>query len=283
MANLINGNGYPAVYADQDADWYASIMGNVTSITGVGQQFEATILDAQTIGVADGVIITKEGRRIQLDANQVDTFDIPVGEQGTTNYYIIGYQLVTQEDSSQVAETFVQLMENATDTIEEETFRGGADEVYVSLYRVTQVGLSITSIDLLLPVIPNMQKVNQLESDLTDKASKSDLATRLNWIPVGQQSGTNTLDISGIPNTATEIYVWVQEGGITCNTIIPILALTGIPSSNPSLFGVSGGLAIGSAGFIVTINASETSISLHDCYRDGTDYKSTAMFAVFYR
>lgn len=200
MANLINGNGYPAVYADQDADWYASIMGNVTSITGVGQQFEATILDAQTIGVADGVIITKEGRRIQLDANQVDTFDIPVGEQGTTNYYIIGYQLVTQEDSSQVAETFVQLMENATDTIEEETFRGGADEVYVSLYRVTQVGLSITSIDLLLPVIPNMQNIRQLESDLAE-------------IPIIKTKDTGNVTVTASNTVAT-------PSGITANNVI---------------------------------------------------------------
>lgn len=205
MANLINGNGYPAVYADQDADWYASIMGNVTSITGVGQQFEATILDAQTIGVADGVIITKEGRRIQLDANQVDTFDIPVGEQGTTNYYIIGYQLVTQEDSSQVAETFVQLMENATDTIEEETFRGGADEVYVSLYRVTQVGLSITSIDLLLPVIPNMQNIRQLESDLTVKHTTVEIFN-------GTSSGSWS---TPIPSDAKyiEVYFSSTNGG----------------------------------------------------------------------
>lgn len=217
MAKLINGNGNPAVYPDQDADWYASIMGNVTSITGVGQQFEATILDAQTIGVADGVIITKEGRRIQLDANEVDIFDIPVGAQGTTNYYIIGYQLVTQEDSSQVAETFVQLMENATDTIEEDTFRGGADEVYVSLYRVTQVGLSITTIDLLLPVIPNMQKINQLESDLTksiddnviatltsgtDTTMTSDGVVVVEYQTNGSQYGGATITVNGVQVSA---------------------------------------------------------------------------------
>lgn len=172
MANLINGNGNAAVFADQDADWFASIMGNQTSITGVGQQFEASILDAQTIGVADGVIITKEGRRIQLDADQVDTFEIPVGEQGTTNYYIIGYHLYTTDDSSQVCDTFVQLMESSSATIQEDTFRGGADEVYVSLYRVTQDGLTITDFDLLLPTIKDLTEtaaeISQIKSDLTE-------------------------------------------------------------------------------------------------------------------
>ena len=123
MAVLINGNGNEAIYAQQDADWYAALMGGVTMITAVGEQFAYELLDANTIGVKDGVIITKEGRRIQVDTNVIDTFDIPTGAQGTTNYYIIGYHLVTDEESVQTAETFVQLMDNGTDTIPEGSFK----------------------------------------------------------------------------------------------------------------------------------------------------------------
>lgn len=165
MAILINGNGNPAIYPDQDADWFASIFGGQSAITGVGSQFAAEIQDANTIALADGVIITKEGRRIQLDANQSDIFEIPTGAQGTTNYYIIGYCLTTNDDSSQTAETFVQLMENATDTIDEDTFRGGADKVYVSVYRVTQTGFNLETPELLLPKV---ESITQLNSDLTD-------------------------------------------------------------------------------------------------------------------
>lgn len=165
MAILINGNGNPAIYPDQDADWFASIFGGQTAITGVGSQFAAEIQDANTIALADGVIITKEGRRIQLDANQSDIFEIPTGAQGTTNYYIIGYCLTTNDDSSQTAETFVQLMENATDTIDEDTFRGGADKVYVSVYRVTQTGFNLETPELLLPKVGS---ITQLNSDLTE-------------------------------------------------------------------------------------------------------------------
>ncbi len=160
MAKLINGNGNPAVYANEDSDWFAAIMGNQTSITAIGEQFRADQADANTIEVFDGVIITKEGRRIQLDANQVDLFEIPTGTQGQTNYYIIGYHLYTDTDSNQFCEVFVQLMESASDTIPEDTFRGGADEVFVSLYRVTQVGLNITDIDLLLPTIKNLLQIS---------------------------------------------------------------------------------------------------------------------------
>jgi len=165
MAKLINGNGNLAIYADEDADWFGSIFGDTTAITGIGNQFAYSLLDANTIGVQDGVIISKEGRRVQLNANEIDEFDIPTGAQGTTNYYIIGYRLYTDETSAQGCETFVELMDNGTDTIPEDTFRGGADEVYISLYRVKQVDLNITTVTLLLPTVSGIM---QLNNDLSD-------------------------------------------------------------------------------------------------------------------
>jgi hypothetical protein len=170
MATLINGNGNLAIYAQQDADWYAALMGGQTVITAVGNQFAYELLDANTIGVKDGVIITTEGRRIQLDANAIDSFDIPTGAQGTTNYYIIGYHLVTGDLSEQTCETFVQLMENGTDTIPEGSFRDGDDEVFISLYRVEQDDLTIGTITALLPQLSGsfQSQITELNNDLTD-------------------------------------------------------------------------------------------------------------------
>ena len=169
MATLINGNGNLAIYAQQDADWYAALMGGQTVITAVGNQFAYELLASNTIGVKDGVIITSEGRRIQLDANAIDSFDIPTGAQGTTNYYIIGYHLVTGNQSEQTCETFVQLMENGTDTIPEGSFRDGDDEVFVSLYRVEQNDLTIGTITLLLPQLSGsfQSQISELNNDLT--------------------------------------------------------------------------------------------------------------------
>lgn len=164
MAKLINGNGNKAIWAAQDADLIASICGNITSIAAVGSQFSFTQEDANTIGVSDGVIITKEGRRIQLDTGAIDLFTIPTGVLGATSYYIIGYKLVQAADTVQTCETFVQKMDNSTDVIPEDTFKGGATEVYVSVYRVTQDGMNIDSVDLLLPKLSN---IVQLISDLT--------------------------------------------------------------------------------------------------------------------
>ena len=165
MAILINGNGNKAIWAAQDADLIASLAGNVTGIAAVGNQFAATQEDASTIGLADGVIITKEGRRIQLDTGEVDLFTIPTGTAGVTSYYIIGYKLSQQSDTSQICETFVQKMSSSSETIDEDTFKGGATEVYVSCYRVTQNGLNIDTITALLPSLGDIQALKSALSD----------------------------------------------------------------------------------------------------------------------
>lgn len=165
MATLVNGNGNPAVYAQQDADLYVGVMGTTSCIMSVGSKFAATIETANLISVADGVILTKEGRRIQTDVGEVDEFNIPNGAAGVTRYYIIGYHLYTDGQGSQKCETFVQLMSSATDTIPEAEFRNGATEVYVSLYRVTQVGLTLNNPESLLPDALNLGDIN---ASLTD-------------------------------------------------------------------------------------------------------------------
>jgi hypothetical protein len=205
MAKLINGNGNRAIYASQDADLIASLAGNVTCIANVGNKYAATIEDANTIGLADGVIITKEGRRIQLDAGDVDLFAIPTGSSGVTNYYIIGYKLVQQADSSQVAETFVQKMNSSSATIAEGTLRGGDNEVYVSVYRVTQVGFNIDSVDVLLPeLLDNSAIKEDIEQIISDYVKKSGDAMNgpLNfasgtWNNIGNDCKFGDQDIAG--------------------------------------------------------------------------------------
>ena len=163
MAKLINGNGNPAVYAGEDADLIAALAGSTSAIAAVGNEFAATTSGANTIILADGVLVTKEGRRIQLDAGLTDSFDIPTGVVGETNYYIIGYHLYENEGGQQICETFVQLMEDGTSTIPEDTFRGGADDVYVSLYRVEQDGVNLGTITALLPKLSNLGGLGGLQ------------------------------------------------------------------------------------------------------------------------
>lgn len=211
MAKLINGNGNKAIWANQDADLIAALAGNVTGIAKVGNKFVATQEDANTIGLSDGVIVTKEGRRIQLDVGSVDLFDIPTGTAGVTSYYIIGYHLITNSDSSQTCETFVQKMDNATDVITENTFRGGATEVYVSCYRVVQDGLNIESINALLPELEN---ISTLMSALGIKVEK--------WS--GTVSGVTYVTVDKLAYDSTNKKLGLKVDG--ADTVIPFSSET---------------------------------------------------------
>lgn len=203
MATLINGNLNNPVYASQDADLLASICGNKTVITPVGSQFAHELEDANTIKVDDGVIITKEGRRIQLDNGDIDEFLIPTGTQGQTQYYICGYHLYTDEESAELCETFVEAVSSGTDVIDEDTFRDGSTEVYVSLLRVKQEGVNITTITRLLS---SGTDINQINVGLTQ--AKDDL------IEIGTIiSGTNSAGSPVVTRVAAQkMYITLPKG-----------------------------------------------------------------------
>ena len=160
--------------------------------------------------MADGVIVTKEGRRIQLDAGSTDMFVIPTGTTGVTNYYIIGYKLTTQSDDSQIAETFVQLMSSSSETITEDTFRAGATDVYVSLYRVQQNGVNLGTITGLLPELTN---ISELKSDLTKTSItilKNNNSHLRNDVVVEKYGNVVNIALRGFqsitPNTVTTLF-----------------------------------------------------------------------------
>ena len=218
MATLINGNLNNPVYASQDADLLASICGNKTVITPVGSQFAHELEDANTIKVDDGVIITKEGRRIQLDNGDIDEFLIPTGTQGQTQYYICGYHLYTDEESAELCETFVEAVSSGTDVIDEDTFRDGSTEVYVSLLRVKQEGVNITAITRLLPSGTDMNQINVGLSDgLAAKVNISDIINNLTSTSTNKPLSANqgkVLDekISNLPVKANDKHFYNANG-----------------------------------------------------------------------
>lgn len=149
MAYLINGNGYQPVTAQQDADLYAGIVGQNLQVLDVGQKMAAMLVDSNTVRIGDGEALV-QGRRIHNDPGMYDDFIIPNGSQGTTHWYIIGYLLHTDSSTGQeVADTFVQQMSSATETITEDVLRDGAAQAYISMYRITQTNVSLTNVEAL--------------------------------------------------------------------------------------------------------------------------------------
>jgi hypothetical protein len=150
---LINGNGNPAVYASQDSDWFGAITGNQTVIMNVNQNLAYELLDNNTLVIKSGVLVTKEGRRVQIDVGDTEEITIPTGTQNVNRFYICGFKLTTDSQGVQSAETFIEQMGSSTETITEEQFKDGATNVYVSLYRIYQNGITIQSVTPLLDVV----------------------------------------------------------------------------------------------------------------------------------
>lgn len=204
MATLINGNGFDGVTAAIDADFYGGLTGELTGILPIGRQMDATMIN-NSPRVYDGVIVTKEGRRIQIDYDSYDDFSIPEGTEGVTAYYIIGYKLTVGSNDAETCEQFVQAMNSASATIEEDMLKDGNAEVYISLYRVTQFGTTNTLGSLLLPKF--FRPYSELITTYTD-VSRLELTTPtpaelFAAMPDNSVAAINSddMDTSALPNS----------------------------------------------------------------------------------
>ena len=176
--NLITGNLFSPIQASQDSDYQAGTFGEKTQILNVGSKMEVSIVDNSTIRCEDGVLVTREGRRVQIDNGDVVEWTIPTGTQGTTSYYIVGFRLYTDSESAQLCDTFVQLVSGPGATITEDTFRDGAVEIFVSVARVVQNGITLESVESLVPVATTLDQakkdISRINSDVAEIYKVSD-------------------------------------------------------------------------------------------------------------
>lgn len=237
-ANLITGNGFSPITASMDADFQSGIVGDKTVILPIGSNMALSIEDANTIKADDGVIITKEGRRIQIDNGAIEEWTIPTGTQGTTKYYIVGFHIYTDDEANELIETFVEKVDSASSTITENTLRGGATEVYISVGRVKQIGVNLDSVTPLLTVAKSIadyeQEIAQINNNLTDiqinrwlrpsfsnhKALviKSGSSVKLANGSIKTWSADTVVTFSSLTN-GTDYFVFVDNNGnVTCST-----------------------------------------------------------------
>ena len=236
-ANLITGNLFSPILASQDSDYQAGVSGDKTLILPVGAKMSLEIEDANTIRANDGVLVTKEGRRVQIDTGAVEEWSIPTGTQGETSYYLIGFHLYTTEESAEICETFIEKVASATDTITENTFKGGATEVYITLGRVTQDGINLESVEGLIDTADSLTdlgaKITQINADLSAIRSH-----------IGMIVQSTTLD--------TEAKVIAIYGGTAWSKI-----------EGKFLLGQSSSHAVNSTGGAETVTLNEAQMPQH--------------------
>lgn len=187
MANLLNGDGYTGITAQEDADLYAGLAGSGRLMLNVGRKMECEIIDNNTVRIYDGELISK-GRRIHIDAGTWDDFTIPTGSQGEIKYYTLGYRLYSDGGQQKCQATLKTDSRSIIYT--ENDLRDGDSETYVSVYRIKQEGLNLTDIEALYTSIVGLEKI--LEQLTVLSASQSILWSGTVW-----PSDSQTVSFSG--------------------------------------------------------------------------------------
>lgn len=157
MAVLVNGIGYGPVQAPQDAMLIGGMVGQKNYILPYGNRMALSIVDANTIRAADGVLIVSEGKRLQNIVGSYDDFTIPAGSAGVTKYFIVGYHLYVDANSKEQVEVFTTQVSSTSATIAQGSLINGDSDVYVSRAMIQQSGVDLAILTDFIRVFNGIQ------------------------------------------------------------------------------------------------------------------------------
>lgn len=176
MAVVLCTGAGATVTAQMDADLFAGIIGNEKIVLAVGRQMEAAIIDNNTVRIYDGSLMC-QGRHVCIEANTSEDFYIDTGEQGVTRYDIIGFRLY-REDGNELCEQFTRKNVGESEDITEAVFRNGAEEVYISMYKVRLDGLTIAEITpMYSSVLTAMGDINKSVKESMENILKNQIVS----------------------------------------------------------------------------------------------------------
>ena len=157
--NIITGyGGQPHIYPHQDRETNIGIFGGGTHILDVGSKMAATVISANEVQIADGLLVA-EGCTAEVARGTTESMTIENGSQGMlrTDLIVARY--------TKTAGTAVEAMElavikgtpaasnPATPAYNEGLIADGDSPVDFPLYKVNLDGISITSVDALVDTI----------------------------------------------------------------------------------------------------------------------------------
>ena len=181
---IITGyTGENHVTSADDASLYRGILGQSDYVLDVGNKFAATIIDNNTIRIADGDLII-QGHQARIRANDYEEVTIDNGTPGQkrNDLIVARYQKNTTTGIESITLEVVKGTpgETATDPdiIQEDLSTGGTQRDF-ALYRVTLNGLVLESVTSLFTVLPNLEafKTHLAESaqkHITESGSNDD-------------------------------------------------------------------------------------------------------------
>lgn len=212
--NIITGYRAEAhITAQQDRDTNIGIFGEGTYIFSVGSEMEATVISANEIEIADGIMIA-EGCTAEIARGTTESLTISNGSQGMLRKDLIVARYTKTSGTGVESMSLVVITGTpaasspATPSHTSGTIAEGDTTVDFPLYEVNLNGISIDSVDCLVDVVGIKSLIESATTSLTALQTKvNSLLTRVD-INCGartcaENTGTVNFDIgisSYIPN-----------------------------------------------------------------------------------
>ena len=207
--NIITGyRAEPHITAQQDRDVNIGIFGASAKILkGVGSEMAATVISANEVEVADGVLVA-EGCTAEIQYGTTESMTIENGSQGMlrTDLIVARY--------TKAAGTAVEAMElvvikgtpaasnPAVPSYNEGTIADGDSPVDFPLYQVNLDGISITSVDPLVSTVNVLDAITELQNKVNN--------TKL--MVVNAPLGTLTFNSAGAAGGTIDVSRYIPTG-----------------------------------------------------------------------
>lgn len=213
--NIITGyGGQPHIYPHHDRETNIGIFGDGTYILDVGSGMAATVISANEVQIADGIMIG-QGNTAEIPYGTSETLTIENGSQGMlrTDLIVARY--------TKAAGTAVEAMElvvikgtpaasnPATPAYTTGSIADGDSLVDFPLYRVNLDGISITSVDPLVSTVSVLDAITELQSTVTELQNTVD-NTKLTV--VNAPLGRLTFNSAGAAGGTIDVSRYIPTG-----------------------------------------------------------------------
>lgn len=195
--HLVTGyKGEEHIQSADQGSFNASFFGGGEFVMEAGNQFEASIMDNNTVRILDGDALMK-GRHLRIEPNTYEDVTITTGTAGMNRNDLIVFQYVKDsasgvEDSKIVVIKGTETEGTATDpAYTNGDILGGATFNQMPMYRVKVEGVVLTGIEPLFTVIPTYKKLAEMYAQQFQEACDTYIGL-LNILDTMEEVSANT-------------------------------------------------------------------------------------------
>ena len=244
---LVTGFTGQDVTASLDAHMHAAMVGAGSYVTALGSQLAASIVDANTIRLADGALFF-QGLFACIPTGQTADVALESGSQGQNRLDLIGFQYTKDVTTGQEQGTFVALKGTpVAGTPEPPAYTagdclGGAVSAFLPLYLVRLTGIAVESVTRhgQWQSLPPVSQANQTSAALASQLTQvQQQYAGLVLVPGDSIYVRNVFCAGGVTGGGKNLYFFIPLSRTPVG--VTTVTLTNPDTANVTARKVSGG------------------------------------------